>query len=308
MFSLCKIARPVIDENYSSNMSGAGNRPKVLAQFGATWPRRRNFASGSSANFPPAPANWTDPVSRRNFVKIMSASFLLAGLGATGCRRPVEKIYPFAKMPENYVHGVPQYFATAMPSRRTARAADGQVHDGTADQNRGQSGSSRQQRRHRSSGAGLGSEPLRSGSRHALRAQWRRRKPAGRAGWIGRACPRISVTAAGLAFLLEQSSSPSRARLQKAIAAKISRTRAGISTSRSIWTWPPGGVAGLRGSVEPYLQTGRRRSVIVSLDCDFIGSEENACDEHPAIRQGPQLERQGRFDEPALRGGEPCSP
>jgi hypothetical protein len=50
----------------------------------------------------------------------MSASFLLAGLGATGCRRPVENIYPFAKMPENYVHGVPQYFATAMPTRRKA--------------------------------------------------------------------------------------------------------------------------------------------------------------------------------------------
>ena len=50
----------------------------------------------------------------------MSASFLLAGLGATGCRRPVENIYPFAKMPENYAHGVPQFFATAMPSRRGA--------------------------------------------------------------------------------------------------------------------------------------------------------------------------------------------
>jgi molybdopterin-containing oxidoreductase family iron-sulfur binding subunit len=46
--------------------------------------------------FPAGASEWTDPVSRRNFVKIMSASFLLAGLGATGCRRPVENIYPFA--------------------------------------------------------------------------------------------------------------------------------------------------------------------------------------------------------------------
>ena len=29
-----------------------------------------------------------DPLSRRNFLKIMSASFALAGLGVTGCRRP----------------------------------------------------------------------------------------------------------------------------------------------------------------------------------------------------------------------------
>ena len=33
-----------------------------------------------------------DPISRRNFVKIMSASFALAGLGVTGCRRPEHKI------------------------------------------------------------------------------------------------------------------------------------------------------------------------------------------------------------------------
>src|ERR1700689_5178595 len=69
---------------------------------------------------PAGASELTDPVSRRNFVKVMSASFLLAGLGATGCRRPVEKIYPFAKMPENYTYGMPQYYATAMPSRRGA--------------------------------------------------------------------------------------------------------------------------------------------------------------------------------------------
>ena len=69
---------------------------------------------------PAGASEFFDPVTRRHFVKIMSASFLLAGLGATGCRRPSENIYPFAKMPENYAHGVPQFFATAMPSRRGA--------------------------------------------------------------------------------------------------------------------------------------------------------------------------------------------
>jgi len=61
-----------------------------------------------------------DPVSRRNFMKIMSASFALAGLGVSGCRRPEHKILPFSKMPENYVHGAPQYFATSMPTRESA--------------------------------------------------------------------------------------------------------------------------------------------------------------------------------------------
>src|SRR5258708_2254446 len=82
--------------------------------------------------FPEGASEWSDPVSRRHFVRIMSASFLLAGvgLGASGCRRPEQKILPFGKMPENYVHGVPKYYATAMPTRAGAvplvvKATDG---------------------------------------------------------------------------------------------------------------------------------------------------------------------------------------
>src|SRR5207247_4302028 len=69
-------------------------------------------------------------VTRREFVKLMAASFLLAGFGLTGCRRPEEKIYPFARMPENYVHGVPQYYATAMPTRDSAIPLVVKWHDG----------------------------------------------------------------------------------------------------------------------------------------------------------------------------------
>src|SRR5512138_348805 len=65
--------------------------------------------------FPEGASEFTDPVSRRYFVQIMSASFLLAGLGLTGCRRPEQKILPFAKQPEGYVHGAPEYYATSMP-------------------------------------------------------------------------------------------------------------------------------------------------------------------------------------------------
>src|SRR6266487_4045870 len=70
--------------------------------------------------FPAGASELTDPVTRRHFMKIMSASFLLAGLGLNGCRRPEEKILPFGKAPENYVHGLPQFFATAMPTRGSA--------------------------------------------------------------------------------------------------------------------------------------------------------------------------------------------
>ena len=65
--------------------------------------------------FPAGAAELTVAESRRDFMKLMSASFALAGFGLTGCRRPTEHIYPFGKQPEGYIHGVPQHFATAMP-------------------------------------------------------------------------------------------------------------------------------------------------------------------------------------------------
>ncbi|QNI37098.1 TAT-variant-translocated molybdopterin oxidoreductase [Edaphobacter albus] len=57
---------------------------------------------------------WVDPVSRRGFLKVMGASFALAGLA--GCtKQPDEPIYPYVKQPEDLVLGKPMYFATAHP-------------------------------------------------------------------------------------------------------------------------------------------------------------------------------------------------
>ena len=39
-------------------------------------------------------------VQRRGFMKLMAASFGLAGLGMTGCRRPEHTILPYGKSPE----------------------------------------------------------------------------------------------------------------------------------------------------------------------------------------------------------------
>src|SRR6202046_2868001 len=64
--------------------------------------------------FPAQAAEWIDPVSRRGFLKVMSASLALAGL--SGCtKQPDEAIYPYVKEPEDLVLGRPVYFATAMP-------------------------------------------------------------------------------------------------------------------------------------------------------------------------------------------------
>lgn len=62
--------------------------------------------------FPEGANDLLDTGSRRRFMQIMAASMGLAGL--TACRRPVEKILPYAKGVEGLVHGVPQHYATVM--------------------------------------------------------------------------------------------------------------------------------------------------------------------------------------------------
>ncbi|MGI4828018.1 MAG: TAT-variant-translocated molybdopterin oxidoreductase [Janthinobacterium lividum] len=57
---------------------------------------------------------WANAVSRRGFMKVMGASFALAGLA--GCtKQPDEPIMPYIKQPEDLVLGTSMYFATAHP-------------------------------------------------------------------------------------------------------------------------------------------------------------------------------------------------
>ena len=66
----------------------------------------------------PQGASMIDGVQRRNFMKIMAASFGLAGLGMTGCRRPEQAIMPYGKSPEEIIPGVPVYYCTSQPGVR----------------------------------------------------------------------------------------------------------------------------------------------------------------------------------------------
>ena len=59
----------------------------------------------------PAGASEMEGVNRRQFMKVMAASFGLAGLGMTGCRRPEHVILPYSKQPENVIPGVPIYLS-----------------------------------------------------------------------------------------------------------------------------------------------------------------------------------------------------
>ncbi|SVD40144.1 uncharacterized protein METZ01_LOCUS392998, partial [marine metagenome] len=71
------------------------------------------FAAMVQREFPEQASELNDPVSRRNFLKLMSASLALGGV--TGCTiQPTEKIVPQVRAPENVIPGKPQYFASTV--------------------------------------------------------------------------------------------------------------------------------------------------------------------------------------------------
>ncbi|MDA0349195.1 MAG: TAT-variant-translocated molybdopterin oxidoreductase [Verrucomicrobia bacterium] len=78
----------------------------------------------------PEGASELDGVNRRQFMKVMSASFAFAGVGLTGCRRPEKYIMPFSQQPEEIVHGKPLYYASAMPHRNDPVALIAETNEG----------------------------------------------------------------------------------------------------------------------------------------------------------------------------------
>ena len=64
--------------------------------------------------FPQNASEWLDPVGRRGFLKLMSASLALAGVSAC-TRQPNEELVPYVRQPEELVPGKPLFYATAMP-------------------------------------------------------------------------------------------------------------------------------------------------------------------------------------------------
>lgn len=78
--------------------------------------------------FPENASEWTSKSGRRQMLKLMAASFGLAGLAA--CRRPVEKILPAAKGVEDYIPGNPLHYATVFTLGSAAFGLQVETHDG----------------------------------------------------------------------------------------------------------------------------------------------------------------------------------
>lgn len=234
------------------------------------------FRQWMEREFPSGASEFTDPVSRRHFVKIMSASFLLAGLGLTGCRKPEEHILPFSKLPEGYVHGLAQFYATSRPTRGSAVPLLVRSNDGRPTKVEGNPN-------HPASNGGTDRftqasilnlyDPDRA-MRFAKNGSATTRDSA------LEALAQLSIQAQanggeGLAFLLERSSSPSRERLQKIITEKFPKARWHIYEPVDFDIHRQAASIACGKSVTPEFRLDQAKR-IVSLDCDFIGAEEDA--------------------------------
>ena len=104
--------------------STKGLKPTAPAQPSghAYWRSVEEFSNSESfrpfleREFPASASELTES-SRRTFVKIMGASFALAGAATIpGCRRPDRKVMPYSRdVPEEIIPGRPLYYASAMP-------------------------------------------------------------------------------------------------------------------------------------------------------------------------------------------------
>ena len=236
--------------------------------------------------FPANADTFTDPVSRRHFVKIMSASLMLAGVGLTGCRRPEDKLMPFGKAAENFTHGTYENFATAIPTRTGAIPLVAKSYEGRPIK--------------------LEGNPLFPGGnggtdRYAQAAildlydpdRATRFAKLGASGKLEAVTPETALGALdelakkfaanqgeGLALLGERKVSPSRRRLHGLLAAKLPKAKWYLHEAIDLDVHRRAATQSFGKAVRPVFRYDKA-TTILSLDCDFIGTEDNA---HESIR------------------------
>jgi MoCo/4Fe-4S cofactor protein with predicted Tat translocation signal len=87
------------------------------------------YRTALEREFPEGASELPEGITRREMMMLVGASLSLAGLA--GCvRRPVEEIVPYVAPPEEVVPGIPRYYATTFPFRRSAYGLIVESHEG----------------------------------------------------------------------------------------------------------------------------------------------------------------------------------
>ncbi|MGE3508224.1 MAG: TAT-variant-translocated molybdopterin oxidoreductase [Vicinamibacterales bacterium] len=239
---------------------------RSLAQVGNLDEYRRVL----EREFPDGASELPVGVSRRDMMKLLGASL---SLSTAACRRPAEEIVPYVAAPEDVVPGVPRYYATTMPFRRSAYGVIVESHEGRPTKIEGNPGhpSTRGASSVRVQASLLGVyDPDRSQSitLKGERKAWSDFVTA----WGELAQAHTADGGAGLAVLFESFSSPTLARLASELRTRfpkmLSATYDAVSDENRL--------AGLRQA------TGRdvdlvlrfdRAAVILSLDADPLATD-----------------------------------
>jgi MoCo/4Fe-4S cofactor protein with predicted Tat translocation signal len=242
------------------------------------------FKEWLQREFPQGASELEDGVSRRHFVRIMSASLMLAGVGVmgTGCRPPVEKLEPFGQQQPGYIFGEPQYFATAMPTRDGAIPLVVKSYEGRPIKVEGNAefpGSNGSTDRYAQASILDVYDPDRA----------KRFKKAGQTVTPDEALAALNQIAQaaassggqGLAFLMDRNTSPSRRRLQDLISQKYANVKWFVYEPIDSDVQQRAATQAFGQSVRPVYHF-EKAKVIVSLGSDFLGSED---DVHNHIRR-----------------------
>jgi MoCo/4Fe-4S cofactor protein with predicted Tat translocation signal len=234
--------------------------------------------------FPAGASELEDGQTRRNFLKIMSASFAFAGLAmaGAGCRRPEEKLEPFGQQPENYTFGEAQYFATAMPTRTGAVPLVVKSYEGRPIKIEGNTlfpGSNGGTDRYAQASILDLYDPDRA--RH-FKHDGKEVSREEALSFLDELSKKFAANSGeGLAFLAESSTSPSRARLENLIKEKFPKAKWFVHDAINSGIHQRAASFAFDKWVSPVFHYDKAK-VILSLDCDFLGGEDDA---HNHIRK-----------------------
>ena len=252
----------------------------------------------------PEEASMLDGVQRRGFMKVMAASFGLAGFGITGCRRPEQAIMPYGRSPEEIIPGIPNYYSTSLPSPHGNVPLIVESHQSRPTKVEGNSsyafGGGSTDVHAQASVLDLydpdraqGSYSRKVSGKGEKTVSWKKLSKAQVDEKLGELIPDKSEDASQVetataeqseapstkdddgrvAFLAEKSSSPSRAKL----AAKLQEKGAIWAEYEAIDLSAPekalAKALGAEGGLRPVPQLAKAKRIL-SLDCDFLGIRE----------------------------------
>jgi len=254
------------------------------------------FATALEREFPQGAAEFNGgDVSRRHFMKIMGASTALAGIGLSGCRRPEMHLVPFTHSAEWSIPGKFLFYTSSMPGARGYVPLIVSTYEGRPTKIEGNP--------YHPINEGHGGTDLYAQasvlnmydpdrSRFFLQGGVTKTSKDFEA-WLDQwVTDNFGNQGDGLAFLMEDDPSPTRERLRGLVEGLLPKATwcvyepLGGSTAEAELTAFGDGV-----KARPQLD---KAAVVLSLDCDFLGSAEGTIEGIRGFTKARRIDQPGQ--------------